>query len=240
MRGRRMDNGRYTKAYSDILTKEFLEEEYSNKKRSTYMIAEDVGCSPKLIYNYLDYYKIPRINMWGIIQPNQQFGWLTTIKVVEKRKNGALKWLCKCRCGKEVYQLTADLKKKNKTNRAKSCGCYRKTHRNSKWNGYCDISGTLISDLKHRSKKKKMDMDIDAKFLWDLFIKQDKKCAISGLDIKINKTASVDRIDSLKGYTKNNIWWVHRDVNKIKMDLPLSRLIELCEIITIKQKGGVI
>ena len=32
-------------------------------------------------------------------------------------------------------------------------------------------------------------------------------------------TASLDRIDSKKGYTIDNIQWVHKDVNKMKMDL---------------------
>ena len=33
------------------------------------------------------------------------------------------------------------------------------------------------------------------------------------------ETASLDRVDSSKGYIKNNIRWVHRLVNQIKWDL---------------------
>ena len=32
-------------------------------------------------------------------------------------------------------------------------------------------------------------------------------------------TASLDRIDSKKGYIEGNVQWVHKNVNKMKMDL---------------------
>ena len=50
-----------------------------------------------------------------------------------------------------------------------------------------------------------------------MFLKQNKKCALTGLDIwfgistkekthgKKEQTASLDRIDSSKGYTKDNV-----------------------------------
>lgn len=49
-------------------------------------------------------------------------------------------------------------------------------------------------------------MNIDIKFAWELYVKQEKKCALSGLPIVFaisNKkssetTASLDRIDSSK------------------------------------------
>lgn len=86
-------------------------------------------------------------------------------------------------------------------------------------------------NLRLRARKKQIPFDLDAKFLWELLQKQQNKCAISGLDIKIDLNASIDRIDSTKGYTKDNIWWVHQDVNKMKMDLKLEYFIEMCQII---------
>lgn len=63
-------------------------------------------------------------------------------------------------------------------------------------------------------------------------------CALSGIPIiykKHNKdsdaTASLDRIDSSKGYVKGNVQWVHKDVNKIKNNLSEKRLMELCKSI---------
>ena len=53
-----------------------------------------------------------------------------------------------------------------------------------------------------------------------------EKCSYTGLPLKFNSkttmsdgTASIDRIDSSKDYTIDNIQWVHKKVNTIKMNL---------------------
>jgi hypothetical protein len=222
-----MEDGRYGKIYSDKLTREFLIDEYINKQKGPYIIAEDVGCSPKIVYNYLDYHNIPRRKCTGEINAGSNFGWLTTIKIVGKSKNGTKLWLCQCECGNTVEIPTSRLK----NGRAKSCGCYRKRKKNHRWRGYCDVSGRLIGEIRHRARKKQFDFDLTAQFLWEKLQNQNSKCAISGLDISLDKNASVDRIDSSKGYVTTNVWWVHKDVNKMKMDLSLDYFLKMCKII---------
>lgn len=36
---------------------------------------------------------------------------------------------------------------------------------------------------------------------------------------KVMQTASLDRIDSLKGYTIDNVQWIHKHINYMKIDL---------------------
>jgi len=70
-------------------------------------------------------------------------------------------------------------------------------------------------------------------------LKQDKKCALSGVDIGFSKktidkhetTASLDRIDSSKGYIIENIQWIHKEVNRMKMDMDETRFIRWCDMI---------
>jgi len=209
------------------LTKEFLTEEYINKQKGPYIIAKEVGCSPKIVYNYLDYHKIPRRKCNGEINAENNFGWLTTIKVVGKSKNGTKIWLCQCECGNTVEIPTSRLK----SGRAKSCGCYKKRKKNHRWRGYCDVSGRFVSEIRCRARTKQLDFDLTAQFLWSMWQNQNSKCAISGLDISLDKNASIDRIDSSKGYVTTNVWWVHKDINKMKMDLPLDYFLKMCEII---------
>lgn len=240
MKGRRLDNGRYGAVYADKLTKEFLEKEYLENRRSPYSIADEVGCSVKLVYNYLKYHNIPQKKLNGEISKGDQFGLLTTIEVVEKTHNGTFKWKCRCECGNITYTTTSRLK--NST--TKSCGCLKKRKKqlNPLWNGFCDISGSRVAEIKWRAEKKGWDFDLDAEFLWNLWLEQENKCAISGLEIKLDKNASVDRIDSSKGYTKGNVWWTHRDINKMKMDTDLDQFIKYCDIISqynLKPQGGV-
>jgi hypothetical protein len=227
MSGRRMQDGRYGKVYKDKLTKTFLETEYSINHKSPSQIAEIVGCSINVVYDYIDYHGIKRIDMKGRLEEGDVFFFLTLIKVVGKSKNGTHKWLCQCKCGNEAVVTTPQLK----SGKTKSCGCYKKRKKSEHhlWKGYCDISGRLVSEIRLRAKKKGLAFTIDAKFLWELLQKQDSRCALSGTHINIDNNASVDRINSKKGYTKNNVWWVDKDINKMKMDLPLKRFIELCE-----------
>lgn len=232
VRGRRQDNGRYGKIFGDILTKDFLLEEYCNKKRSPYKIADEAGCSVKLIYNYLESFGIVREYKLSVAK-NEEFGLLTALEIIGKSKNGTYIWKCKCSCGNFTEVPSTRLK----AGKCKSCGCYRKRKRNHRWNGYCDISGTRMAAIRNSAKNRNKVFDLDAKFLWELFIKQNGKCAISGLDISLDKNASVDRINSKLGYTEDNVWWVHQDINKMKLDFVLLDFIKYCEIITTFQKG---
>lgn len=78
-------------------------------------------------------------------------------------------------------------------------------------------------------------------FAWQLFQKQDGKCALTGWSIyfgvlgfggqRIGKSASLDRIDSSKPYWKTNVQWVHKDVNRMKNNFPEERLLEMCQAI---------
>jgi hypothetical protein len=45
-------------------------------------------------------------------------------------------------------------------------------------------------------------------------------------------TASLDRINSEKGYETDNVRWVHKSINHLKSDLDDNVLIYLCHLIT--------
>ena len=77
--------------------------------------------------------------------------------------------------------------------------------------------------------------DITLDVMWSKLEKQNHKCALSGVQIEFGKmtskiptTASLDRIDSNRGYTVDNIQWVHKWINKMKMHLDESQFIEWC------------
>jgi len=70
----------------------------------------------------------------------------------------------------------------------------------------------------------------------NVLINQNNKCALSGIplissgDFK-DITASLDRIDNSIGYEKDNIQWVHKDINMMRGTLPIKRFIEICKSI---------
>jgi len=113
--------------------------------------------------------------------------------------------------------------------------------------GYKDISGSYWYIIRDRAKRYNYEFNLDIKYIWNLYIKQNKKCRLSGLYIKFediitakgkcDRTASLDRIDSNKGYIKGNVQWVHKDVNKMKQDLDENIFIKLCQMIAENTRG---
>ena len=99
--------------------------------------------------------------------------------------------------------------------------------------GYKDITSERWYSLVHGAKSRNLEVSIKIEDVWNLYLKQNKKCALSGLPILYSKnrkkiTASVDRIDSKKGYTLDNIQIVHRDINRLKLDFPEDAFVSMC------------
>jgi dCMP deaminase len=103
-----------------------------------------------------------------------------------------------------------------------------------KFNGYQDISGSTWADLIYSAKRRNIKFDLKIEDVWDLYLKQDKKCALSGIEIffykekKKRNTASIDRKDSKLDYTLDNIQILHKDVNNMKGSLTQKGCINLC------------
>lgn len=78
-----------------------------------------------------------------------------------------------------------------------------------------------------------VELNITKAYIILLFQKQKGVCALSGLPIILGDTASLDRIDPSKGYLKDNVWWIHKDLNKMKSAFSLEHFIYLCGVITL-------
>lgn len=94
----------------------------------------------------------------------------------------------------------------------------------------------IISGLISRAKKdgREIDTEIDADYIYNLFLEQGGKCKLSGWDIKFGKgsketTVSVDRIDSKRGYLKDNIQLAHKIVNRTKLNCTEYFFYKMCE-----------
>jgi hypothetical protein len=173
---------------------------------------------------------------------NRKFGRLTVVKRIFSLRNGSVLWDCLCDCGKTVRASTRHLNRKNNT--VKSCGClkllYGKDHKD--WNGIGEISGKwwcqhITREFKQKSRAK-IKVTIDKQYAWDLFLKQNRKCALTGIELQIGNsfdknTASIDRIDSSKGYEPNNIQWVHKDINMMKNKYDVNYFISMCKLVSI-------
>ncbi len=176
------------------------------------------------------------------IIPNQKYGKLVTLHSINKSKNkldpkkkSQTWWVCKCQCGKIKEVRQNHIKYGNII----SCGCYKIGAANPNWKGYEKISTRYYRGIKIGAKNRNISFNISIKQMWDQYIKQDKKCVLSGIlltfpttTVSFDGNASLDRIDSSKGYEISNIQWIEKRLNKMKMDCSDEEFIKFCQIIT--------
>ena len=103
---------------------------------------------------------------------------------------------------------------------------------NPAWKGYKDVPGKVMSKLKRGAENRGLSFDITIQDIQEIYEKQNKSCAFSGIPLIWGHTASVDRIDSREGYTIDNIQIVHKQLNMIKRDTPNAQFIEWCYLVS--------
>lgn len=160
------------------------------------------------------------------------FNWLTIIGFSE---NNPKKCFVKCRCGNVVERYTNNVLKKYST----SCGCLLKTFSkdNPLFTGHEEISGVYWNTVKKSAKERNLAVNITIEQAWELFLKQGRRCALTGIPIRFaackneRGNASLDRIDSNKPYNLDNVQWVDKHINKMKWEFSEEKLRKYCRLI---------
>ena len=172
----------------------------------------------------------------------KRYGHLIIKDLFQPGKSRSWQWraICKCtNCGNEHFEVSIQNVIKGRTT---SCGCRRDQYEkitgenSTQFTGHKEIRGKTWSTIKNRAAAKNREVNVTIEDAWDLFVLQDKKCALTGLPLVFGKwntetTASLDRIDSDKGYEKDNIQWVHKDVNIMKNVFKLDYFFGICNLI---------
>jgi hypothetical protein len=109
-----------------------------------------------------------------------------------------------------------------------------------------DLCASYYRAIKQKASARNIKFNLSKEFLWDLFLKQEGKCALSGLPISIKTynrwsksgksrhydtklvSGSLDRIDSSLDYTEDNVQWVHKVINIMKNTLSTDNFIYMC------------
>lgn len=122
----------------------------------------------------------------------------------------------------------------------KSCGCLKHAYntKSPRWKGFGEISLTQFNRIKSGATRRDIEFNVTIEELWDLFLKQNRCCALSGQQLRFptsridyKSTASIDRIDSKKGYTIDNLQWLHKDINYAKQSMNNEEFLNLINII---------
>lgn len=223
-----------------ILTKEFLWQKLIQEKYTMTKLMKEVGCSKHAIIDYCRLHNVyeevltsrrPKIkNLKG-----KKIGKWTVLEMCDNDCHGKVRWLCRCECGEE-NKVNASSLIKNISNSCGKCSA-------PNFKGYKCVSGTYMKVTKKGAGKRGLDFEITAEDVYNKWVEQNGKCALSGVDVFFTRnqetyiqTASIDRIDSKRGYTLDNIQIVHKRLNMIKSSLPEDEFVYWCHLVAKNRK----
>lgn len=219
------------------LSEEFLRNQLITEKISIKQLAQNLGIDRHIItfaikkYKLSPELKIARANKRSLV--GKVYGKLTVKKFSGTDSWNKSEWECECICGNIVIVGISSLNQKY----SRSCGCLKKSLNHSRmWRGCGELSMDSFSNIRRGAESRNLEFKITIEFLWELFLKQNRKCALTGIELSLHKhkrngirqTASLDRKDSSKGYVENNVQWVHKHVNICKHTYGNEEFIEIC------------
>lgn len=160
-------------------------------------------------------------------------------KVIDMKN---LKYIIKCKCG-NIKSISDSQLLSKKTKNCMNCIKIPKKLKNGyslihkcKW--FENIPARYYNNIKTRAKNKNKIFTVSIRDLNEQFKKQNGRCRFSNQPLFFRKqkgqqqNASLDRIDSTKGYEAGNIQWVTKQINSMKWNLSDNDFINLCKQIS--------
>jgi hypothetical protein len=198
---------------------------------SSNQLAKKYGCDNTTLLNRLKKNGV-KIRNNTIDLVGQIINDIIVIKQLTSSRRESRENLCKCHCGREFTATNTELRQK----RVISCGCIkrRKSKEHHCWKGHKDIPFSIWQSIKKRAESKNLDFNITIEYLWEIWENQEHKCALTGEILEFSSyynknTASLDRIDSKKGYVIGNVEWVHSSINAMKQRYSKDYFINMCK-----------
>lgn len=142
-----------------------------------------------------------------------------------------VRWLCQCKACDKVYDIPTDVVKAN----TKGCSeCAKANTARGKdseyWQGGEYIPAVFISNVKRSAAKRNIPFNLtiaELDLIWSL---QEGRCAYTNRQLSLDpssSTASLDRIDSSKGYEATNVQFVHKSVNISKWTMSEEEFLQM-------------
>lgn len=171
---------------------------------------------------------------------------LEILNISSKNSKHNTLYKVKCNCGHTYWTGHPTLSRKASGKGLPYCNnCFNYSDKAPKKNTMLskDISMTIYKRLEREAKRKGIIFNISVKYLQELYDLQNHKCRYSGIELNITEsistkenrklnTASLDRIDSSKGYIEGNVQWIHKDINYMKFNFSEEKFLNLCKMIT--------
>lgn len=133
-------------------------------------------------------------------------------------RNSTVQFKVQCECGSSRWIQPNELLNPNKC-----FSCIKCSHKPSE-----QLMINQYNRIKRSAENRGLEFDVSIEYLWNLFIKQNRTCSITGDIFKTIREASLDRIDSSIGYIEGNVQWVTYRANVSKHTMTMSELYEFC------------
>ncbi len=153
----------------------------------------------------------------------------TVIGNPKKNSNNSLVYEVQCDCGTTKWVQANELVDLTRNFECVKCAAKSRSEKITEENGRVgELTLTRYTKLKSSSEKRNIEFSVELSYLWDLFINQERKCAITGDILESIQESSLDRIDSNKGYIKGNVQWTTVQANLSKHIMTTEELLTFC------------
>jgi uncharacterized protein (DUF1919 family) len=107
---------------------------------------------------------------------------------------------------------------------------------NPAWRGFKDIPQNFYGTMLKAAQVRNIEVSISIEDVQELWERSGGRCALTGLPIALTcdkggRTASLDRIDGKLPYTKNNVQFVHKDINLMKNKFKEDYFLKMCKLV---------
>lgn len=178
------------------------------------------------------------------------------------KHNGRKLGTCKCEnCAIEFKKPQSEINRNQKLGRKNFCsrscvgnnniknfGDRKNTYDISKHAGSRRDELTKFRYHYRNILKRDKKIDVTIQDLKDLWENQKGICSYLGIELHLNTygkikkdpitSASLDRIDSSRGYVKGNLQWISRSMNYLKNDMSEYQVFEVMDLIYKQKKGS--
>lgn len=217
------------------LSEDFLRTEYIEKGKTAKTIAKENGVPRKHVQYRLQHLGIRR----EYNRRKLTYEFLFQLYVVEKKSCREIAAICGYRSRTTIREALKNhgiIRRKVRTQEQVMLGARKRRK------GYMDVSGSFMTIARNGADFRNLEFSVTAEDVWNKFLEQNRKCALSGVEIcfaptsdpyhraKI-QTVSLDRIDSSKGYTLDNIQLIHKRLQSVKGSLAETELFRWVSLI---------
>lgn len=229
------------KSKKNTIHKDLLYKYYYIERLSTSEILKKLDISHRTLYNQLHKNGI-KLRGQDIDYAGKIVKGSKILKIRPTKTGKHTQWECLCDCG-ESFNVSSQ--RLYNTNEESFIGCKKCTKKNTrnKRKSNAIVPNCVWYNIKNSPsvREGKREFSISKKYAEELIVSQNFKCAITGVDIHFaetakehsqgKSTASLDRINSSKGYIKDNVQWVHKKINCMKWDMTIEELMHWSKLI---------